>query len=94
MSAPTAARSSRSRSRSRSEATTLVDEDNRVGEIATIDQPELLQTPQVAPGRRAHRDLAALDEKESRQLMRYQSIRHWWGSEAGCTTLEELAVCS
>ena len=79
MSAPTAARSSRSRSRSRSEATTLVDEDDRVREIATIEQPGLLQTPQIAPGTRAHRNLAALDEKEARQLMRYQSIRHWWG---------------
>ena len=79
MSAPTAARSSRSRSRSRSEATTLVDSDNSVRAIATIEQSGLLQTPQIAPGTRAHRNLAALDEKEARQLMRYQSIRHWWG---------------
>ena len=92
MSAPTATRSSRSRSRS--ETTTLADEDNRVGEIATIDQPELLQTPQIALGTRARRNPAALDEKEARQLMRYQSLRHWWGSEAGCTTLEELTVGS
>ena len=79
MSAPPAARSSRSRSRNRSEATTLVDDDNSVVEIATIDQPELLQTPQIAPGTRVHRSLAALDEKEARQLMRYQSLRNWWG---------------
>ena len=79
MSAQPADRSSRSRSRSRSEAPTLVDGDNKVGEIATIEQPGLLQTPQIAPGKRVHRSLAALDEKESRQLMRYQSIRHWWG---------------
>ena len=79
MSAPTAARSSRSRSRSRSEATTLVDSDTSVRAIATIEQSGLLQTPQIAPGTRAHRSLAALDEKEARQLMRYQSIRHWWG---------------
>ena len=79
MSAPTEARSSRSRSRSRSVAATLVDEDKEVGEIATIEQPGLLQTPQIAPGKRVHRNLAALDEKEAKQLMRYQSIRHWWG---------------
>ena len=78
MSAPFAARSSRSRRRSRSEATTLVDGDDKVGEIATIEQSGLLQTPQIAPGKRVHRNLAALDEKEARQLMRYQSIRHWW----------------
>lgn len=79
MSAPTEARSSRSRSRSRSVAATLVDEDKEVETIATIDQPGLLQTPQIAPGTRVRRNLAALDETESRQLMRYQSIRHWWG---------------
>ena len=78
MSAPTAARSSRSRSRSRSEATTLVDEANRVEEIATIVQPELLQTPQIAPGNRKCRFPGALDERETRQLMRNQSLRLWW----------------
>ena len=78
MSASPAARSSRSRSRNRSEATTLVDDDNSVVEIATIDQPELLQTPQIAPGNRKFRFPAALDERETRQLMRNQSLRLWW----------------
>ena len=47
-------------------------------EIATIVQPELLQTPQIAPGTRDHRNPAALDEQETRQLMRCQSLRSWW----------------
>ena len=75
-----AARSSRSRSRSRSrsEAETMIEVDSEVEDIATIVVPELLQTPQIAPGIRAHRFVAALDEKETRQLMRRQSLRHWW----------------
>ena len=89
-----AARSNRSRNRNRNVATTAIDEDSNTGEIAIIVQPELLQTPQIAPGTRLHRNPAALDEKETRQMMRYQSLRSWWGSEAGCTTLEELIVCS
>ena len=90
MSLPAAARSSRSsvaaarssrsrsRSRSRSEAETLIEEDNSVEEIATIVVPELLQTPQIAPGTRDHRSPVALNEKETRQLMRCQSLRSWW----------------
>ena len=52
-----AARSSRSRSRSRSrsEAETMIEVDSEVEEIATIDVPELLQTPQIAPGIEHHR---------------------------------------
>ena len=76
-----AARSRRNRSRSRSHnsvATTLIDEYSNVGRIATIVEMELLQTPQIAPGRREHRYPAALDERETRQLMRYQSLRSWW----------------
>ena len=73
-----AARSNRSRSRSRSEAATLIESDSSVEEIATIVVPGLLQTPQIAPGKRDHRFPAALDEKETRQLMRCQSLRHWW----------------
>ena len=84
----------RSRSRSRSEADTLIEEDSSVEDIAKIVQPELLQTPQIAPGRREHRNPAALDEKETKQLMRYQSLRSWWHIRAGCTTLEELTVGS
>jgi hypothetical protein len=76
-----AARSSRGRSRSRSHnsvATTLVDEDSNVGRTATIVEMELLQTPQIAPGNRKFRFPAALDERETRQLMRNQSLRLWW----------------
>ena len=75
-----AARSSRSRSRSRSrsEAETMIEVDSEVEEIATIDVPELLQTPQIAPGIRDHRFAAALNEQETRQLMRRQSLRIWW----------------
>jgi hypothetical protein len=76
-----AARSRRSRSRSRSHnsvATTLIDEDSNVGRTATIVEMELLQTPQIAPGRREHRYPAALDERGTRQLMRSQSLRLWW----------------
>ena len=73
-----AARSSRSRSRSRSTAETLIEDDSSVEEIATIVVPGLLQTPQIAPGKRDHRFPATLDEKETRQLMRCQSLRHWW----------------
>ena len=73
-----AARSSRSRSRSRSEAETMIGVDSEVEEIATIDVPELLQTPQIAPGIRDHRFVAALNEQETRQLMRRQSLRIWW----------------
>jgi len=73
-----AARSNRSRSRSRSEAATLIESDSSVEEIATIVVPGLLQSPQIAPGKRDHRFPAALDEKETRQLMRCQSLRHWW----------------
>ena len=91
---PAVAAARSSRSRSRSVAATLIEEDTNKGEIATIVQPELLQTPQIAPGTRVHRNPAALDEKETRQLMRYQSLRSWWGSDAGCTTLEELTVGS
>jgi hypothetical protein len=66
-----AARSRRSRSRSHnSVATTLIDEDSNVGRTATIVEMELLQTPQIAPGRREHRYPAALDERGTRQLMR------------------------
>ena len=65
-------------SRSHSEAKTLIEEDSSVEEIATIVQPELLQTPQIAPGTRDHRNPVALDEKETRQLMRCQSLRSWW----------------
>ena len=83
---PAAAGSSRSsvaaarsnRSRSRSEAATLIESDSSVEEIATIVVPGLLQSPQIAPGKRDHRFPAALDEKETRQLMRCQSLRHWW----------------
>ena len=75
---PSVAAARSSRSRSRSDAETLIEEDSSVEEIATIVAPELLQTPQVAPGIRAHRFVAALDEKETRQLMRRQSLRHWW----------------
>ena len=63
---------------SRSEAATLVEEDSSVEEIVTIVPPELLQTPQIAPGTRDHRNPVALDEKETRQLMRCQSLRSWW----------------
>jgi len=76
-----AARSSRGRSRSRSHnsvATTLVDEDSNAGRTATIVEMELLQTPQIAPGRREHRYPAAQDERGTRQLMRSQSLRLWW----------------
>jgi len=73
-----AARSNRSRSRSRSVAETLIENDSSVEEIATIVVPGLLQSPQIAPGKRDHRFPAALDEKETRQLMRCQSLRHWW----------------
>ena len=78
---------SRSRGRSRSEATTCIEEDNsvtcieednNVEEIATIVPPEGFRIPQIAPGTRGHRTLGALDEKETRQLLRCQSIRSWW----------------
>ena len=73
-----AARSSRGRSRSHnSVATTLVDEDSNVGRTATIVEMELL-TPQIAPGNRKCRFPGALDERETRQLMRNQSLRLWW----------------
>ena len=49
-----------------------------MAEIATIVVPELLQTPQIAPGTRDHRFPAALDEKETRQMMRRQPFRCWW----------------
>ena len=75
-----AARSNRSRSRNRSRSTakTLTDNDSSVEEIATIVVPRLLRSPQISPGTRDHRFPVSLDEKESRQLMRCQSIRHWW----------------
>ena len=75
-----AARSSRSRSRSRSVAKTESLVDIEVEETATIDVPELLQTPQIAPGirDRDYRFVAALNEQETRQLMRRQSLRIWW----------------
>ena len=73
-----AARSSRSRSRSRSVAKTESLVDSEVEETATIDVPELLQTPQIAPGTRDHRFVAALNEQETRQLMRRQPLRIWW----------------
>ena len=75
-----AARSSRSRSRSRSrsEAEAIIEGDSEVEEIATIDVPELLQTPQIARGIREHRFVPALNEQETRQLMRNQSLRVWW----------------
>ena len=71
-----AARSSRSRSRSRNRnvAETMIEVDSEVEEIATIDVPELLQTPQIAPGTRDHRFVAALNEQETRQFMRRQSL--------------------
>ena len=69
---------SRSRSRSRSDAETIIEGDSEVEEIATIDVPELLQTPQIAPGIREHRFVPALNEQETRQLMRRQSLRVWW----------------
>ena len=69
---------SRSRGRSRSEATTFIEEDNSVEEIATIVPPEGFRNPQIAPGTRDHRTPAALDEKETKWLMRCQSIRSWW----------------
>ena len=73
-----AARSGRSRSRSpNSVATTLIDEDN-VEQIVTIVEMGLLQTPQIAPGRREQRHPSALDERETRQLLRMQSLRQWW----------------
>jgi hypothetical protein len=75
-----AARSSRGRSRSRSHnsvATTMVDEDSNAGGTATIVELELL-TPQIAPGNRKCRFPGALDERETRQLMRNQSLRLWW----------------
>ena len=75
---PAVAAAPSSCSRSRSEAETLIEEDSNVEEIATIVQPELLQTPQIAPGMREHRNPAALDEKETRQLMRRQPLRCWW----------------
>jgi len=73
-----AARPDRSRSRSRSEAETVIENDSSVEEIATIVVPGLLQSPQISPGKRDHRYPASLDEKETRQLMRCQSLRHWW----------------
>ena len=56
-----APRSSRGRSRSRSAAKTVIEVDSEVEEIATIDVPELLQTPQIAPGIEHHR-VDATDE--------------------------------
>ena len=69
---------SRSRGRTRSEAPTFIDSDNGVEEIATIVPPEGFRITQITPGTRDHRTPAALDEKETRQLMRCQSIRSWW----------------
>ena len=75
-----APRSSRGRSRSRSRNVAKTESlvDSEVEETATIDVPELLQTPQIAPGTRDHRFVAALNEQETRQLMRRQSLRIWW----------------
>ena len=85
-----AARSSRSRSRSCSEAETVIDEGSDVDPHPVDVAPEgpapsigdlrslMLQTPQIAPGHREHRFMQALDERETRQLMRNQSLRHWW----------------
>jgi hypothetical protein len=87
-----AARSSRSRSRSRSrsEAETVIEGDSDVDPPPVDVAPEgptpsigdlrslMLQTPQIAPGHREHRFVQALDERETRQLMRNQSLRHWW----------------
>ena len=74
-----AARSSRScsRSRSRSEAETMIEVISEVEDIETIDVPELLQTPQIAPGIRDHRFVAALNGQETSQLMRRQPLRIW-----------------
>jgi hypothetical protein len=69
---------SRSRSRSISHVATEIDGDTSLDETATIVQAVPLQTPQIAPGHREHRYPAALDEKETRQLLRFQSIRQWW----------------
>ena len=77
---PTVAAARRSRSRSRSPnsvASTIIEGDN-VGQTVTIVEMGLLQTPQIAPGRREHRHPVALEEKETRQVMRMQSIRQWW----------------
>ena len=85
-----AARSSRSRSRSCSEAETVIDEDSDVDPRPVDVAPEgpapsigdlrslMLQTPQIAPGNREHRFVQALNERETRQLMRNQSLRLWW----------------
>ena len=75
-----AARSNRSRSRSRSRSVGKTESlvDSEVEETATIDVPELLQTPQIAPGTRDHRFVSALNEQETRQLMRRQPLRIWW----------------
>ena len=77
---PTVAAARRSRSRSRSPnsvASTIIEEDN-VGQIVTIVEMELLQTPQIAPGKREDRHPLALDEGGTRRLLRMQSLRHWW----------------
>ena len=69
---------SRSRSRSRIVANAEMLVDSEVKETATIDVPELLQTPQIAPGNEHHRFPSALNEQETRQFMRRQSLRMWW----------------
>ena len=85
-----AARSSRSRSRSGSVSETVVDGDSDVDPGPVDVAPDgftpsigdlrslMLQSPQIAPGHREHRFMQALDERETRQLMRNQSLRHWW----------------
>ena len=79
---PTVAAARRSRSRSRSPnsvATTIVEQDN-VQTVTIIDEDNiwLLQTPQIAPGKRDDRHPSALDEGGARRLLRMQSLRHWW----------------
>ena len=78
---PTVAAARRSRSRSRSPnsvASTIIEEDN-VGQTVTIvEKTGLLQSPQIAPGRREDRHPLALDEGGTRRLLRMQSLRHWW----------------
>ena len=69
---------SRSRSRSRIVANAEMLVDSEVKETATIDVPRLLQTPQIAPGNEHHRCPSALNEQETRQFMRRQSLRMWW----------------
>lgn len=76
-----AVRSSRSRSRSRSPssaATTWIDEDSNIGQTEAIVGMKLMQTPQIAPGRREYRWPTALDERKARHVLRGQSLRLWW----------------